>query len=86
MIILILIFNFNYIYYYRTLGRFIINMMMGEHDVEQLDVPAGPLALPGPTSTTTAQPLVPPVELETAEPMIAFGVAITKEEKEEGKT
>lgn len=63
---------------------------MGEKD-EQADteVPTGPLALPGPPVPAVPeaqQPLVPNVELETAEPMIAFGVAITKEEKEEGKT
>lgn len=66
-----------------------MNMMMGEKDERtESGVPTGPLALPGPSSATSeaTAPIVPNVELETAEPMIAFGVAITKEEKEEGQT
>lgn len=75
--------------FYRTLCRFIANMMMGERDERaSTSVPSGPLALPGPQSAAPEirAPIVPNVELETAEPMIAFGVAITKEEREEGQT
>jgi len=69
-----------------------MNMMMGERDeggaVEGAQVPPGPLALPGPPSPTQRDvaPIVPNVEIETADPVIAFGLAITKEEKEEGTT
>ncbi|XP_053408017.1 ryanodine receptor-like isoform X6 [Mercenaria mercenaria] len=73
-----------------TLCRFVINMMMGERDEGVVgEVPVGPLALPGPPTPGEVQkPLVAPVEIETADPIvnIAFGVAITKEEKEEGAT
>ncbi|XP_052768471.1 ryanodine receptor 2-like isoform X9 [Mya arenaria] len=72
-----------------TLCRFILNMMMGERDEGGVEgnVPTGPLALPGiPGPTPGDKPLVPPIEIETAEPMMAFGVTITKEEKEEGQT
>ena len=65
-------------------------MMMGERDEGEVgEVPVGPLALPGPPPPGEVQkPLVAPMEIETADPVvnIAFGVAITKEEKEEGAT
>ena len=71
---------------FRTLLRFIVNMMMGERE-EEPEAPPGPVALPWPGSTVDAQPAVSPTEMETVEPMVAFGgVAITKEEREEGKT
>ena len=60
-------------------------MMMGERE-EEPEAQPGPVALPWPGSTIDAQQAVTPTEMETAEPMVAFGVAITKEEKEEGKT
>ncbi|KAL4238125.1 Ryanodine receptor 2 [Mactra antiquata] len=73
-----------------TLCRFVINMMMGErYEGDIGDVPTEPLALPGPPTpsvTTVSKPIVPNVEIETADPVIAFGVAITKEEREEGQT
>ena len=60
-------------------------MMMGEKD-EQPDVPLGPLALPGPMEAVVQHAAVAPIQMETADPVIAFGVAITKEETEEGAT
>ena len=60
-------------------------MMMGERE-EEPEAPPGPVALPWPGSTIDTQAAVSPADGETAEPMVAFGVAITKEEKEEGKT
>lgn len=63
---------------------------MGEQAEDGVsEVPVGPLALPGlPTPGEVQKPLVAPVEIEIADPVIniAFGVAITKEEKEEGAT
>ena len=61
-------------------------MMMGERE-EEPEAPPGPVALPWPGSTIdTQKQVVTPTDLETPEPMVAFGVGITKEEKEEGKT
>ena len=64
-------------------------MMMGERDERApVCVPTGPLALTGPQMPPPEiqAPIVPNAELETADPVIAFGVAITKEEREEGQT
>ena len=59
---------------------------MGERE-EESEAPPGPVALPWPGSTIDAQQQgVTSTDLETTEPMVAFGVGITKEEKEEGKT
>ena len=62
-------------------------MMMGERE-EEPEAPPGPVALPWPGSTidTQKQAVTTKADLETPEPMAAFGVGITKEEKEEGKT
>ena len=63
--------------------------MMGERDERApVSVPTGPLALTGPQMPPPEiqAPIVPNAELETADPVIAFGVAITKEEREEGQT
>lgn len=60
-------------------------MMMGERE-EEPEAPPGPVALPWPGSTKETQHGVPPTDTESSESMVTFGMSITKEEKEEGKT
>ena len=62
--------------------KFVINMMMGDKELEKTP-PPGPeiLALPPPSSVRTGDARLPPMELETAPPIRAFGLQITRDEE-----
>ncbi|KAK3094056.1 hypothetical protein FSP39_023525 [Pinctada imbricata] len=65
-----------------TLMKFVINMMMGEKELEKTP-PPGPeiLALPPPSSYRLPESGLPPMEIETAPPIRAFGLQIKRDEE-----
>lgn len=62
--------------------KFVINMMMGEKELEKTP-PPGPeiLALPPPSSHRIPESGLPPMEIETAPPIRAFGLQIKRDEE-----